>query len=317
MGVEPQHPVSDNLEADPADLGRFAPRAAIVNRRQSKKPARLRAIFRALGDRPKSNRVKIIPKPNRRRHDEHPCVRQVESNFYRFGNPPRESASARLGIRAFDALVKKISSEPQSSALRIELAFLAGYLTTVAAGGAASLGLASNVAHSAPEISGWAYLIGGLGERVTWSGGFSGLGRIVARELMRAFRLDVPPSADFAADEAHVLVDKQLTVPLVHLQVKQNRIVTAALFPGVNLQVPLAEQPPEPRRQTDDKRVNQPVASPHISAAEEAFQVIANMLAPMILDRIRGQLPATSRERNSKGKWPKGSQRKLPLAGDE
>jgi hypothetical protein len=81
MRVEPQHPVSDNLEPNPADLGRFAPRSAIVDRRQSEKPARLRTIFRAFRDSPKSYRIKIIPKPNRCRHDEHPRVRHVESNF--------------------------------------------------------------------------------------------------------------------------------------------------------------------------------------------------------------------------------------------
>lgn len=52
MRVEPQHPVSDNLEPDPADLSRFAPRPAIVDRRQSEKPARLRTIFRASHDSP-------------------------------------------------------------------------------------------------------------------------------------------------------------------------------------------------------------------------------------------------------------------------
>jgi hypothetical protein len=34
-GVEPQLPVSDNLESDPADLGGFTSRPAIVDRRQS------------------------------------------------------------------------------------------------------------------------------------------------------------------------------------------------------------------------------------------------------------------------------------------
>jgi hypothetical protein len=81
MGVEPQHPVPHNLEPDPAELGRFTPCTAMVNRRQSEKPARLRRIFRAFRERPNSNRVKIIPNPDRCRHDEYPCVRQDESNF--------------------------------------------------------------------------------------------------------------------------------------------------------------------------------------------------------------------------------------------
>jgi hypothetical protein len=226
-------------------------------------------------------------------------------------------ASPEDRLKAFDILVERIGEERSSSALRVELAFLAGYLTTVAAGGAASLDLASKVTHIAPEVSGWAYLIGGLGERVTWSGGFSGLGRLVARELLRPFRLDDPPSADFAADEADVLVDKQLVDPLVHLQLKQSRIATAAIFPGVNLQVPFAEQTVEPRHQLDNKQATPPITSARASAAEDALQAFANALAPLILDRVRDQLPLVSRERGSKGKWPKASQRKLPLAGDE
>jgi hypothetical protein len=50
--IERQHPVSNNLEPDPANLGRFAPCATIVDRRQSEKPPRLRPVFRAFRDSP-------------------------------------------------------------------------------------------------------------------------------------------------------------------------------------------------------------------------------------------------------------------------
>ena len=49
VGVETQHPVANDLEADPADLRRLGARGAIVDRRQGEKPARLRTVLRSLG----------------------------------------------------------------------------------------------------------------------------------------------------------------------------------------------------------------------------------------------------------------------------
>jgi hypothetical protein len=226
-------------------------------------------------------------------------------------------ASPEERLKAFDTLVRIINEQRTAPELRVELTFLAGYLTTVAAGGSASLGLASKVSQSAPEIVGWAFLIGGLDEQITWSSGFDGLGRLVVRELMRSFRLDDATSADVSADEAHVLVDKQLVDPLVHLQLKQTRIASVALFPGVNVQVPFTEHVQEPRRSVDSKRSNQPAAAPRASAAEEALQAIANLLAPMILDKLQDVPSSLSRERDTRTRWSKRSQRKLPLDEDE
>ena len=142
------------------------------------------------------------------------------------------TASAEERLRNFDALVEVLSGVKPASERTVDIAFLAGYLATVAAGGSSSLGLASDVAQILPEVSAWAYVIGGLGERVTWTGGFDGLGRLVAREIMRPFWLEDAPTADFSADEAKVLVDRALSDPLVHLQIKQSRAVTVSLYPG-------------------------------------------------------------------------------------
>ena len=146
-------------------------------------------------------------------------------------------------VQEFDKLLHGLdnASRDQNAQRRIGLAFRAGYLATVAAGGAASLSLAEAVADRWPDITGWACVLGGVGERVIWTSSFDGLGRLVARELLRPLRLDESPTADFALDEAQVLVDSQLSDPLVHLRLKQSRAATVALLPGVNVAFPIME----------------------------------------------------------------------------
>jgi hypothetical protein len=154
-----------------------------------------------------------------------------------------------LRVREFDKLIAALNTNSKSESLlsRHALAMLAGYLSTVAAGGAPSLALAEPHAARWPEITAWAYVVGSAGQRVVWTSSFDGLGRLIVRELMRSFRLDEGPSCDFSLDEAIVLFDGQLSDPFVHLRIKQSRIATVSLNPGVNMPVSLAEQSAESR----------------------------------------------------------------------
>ena len=145
-------------------------------------------------------------------------------------------------LKLFDELVTTFKeTDAHDSPRRNALALVVGYLATVAAGGAASLALVESDAAKWPELTGWAYLVGGIGERITWTSGFDGLGRLVARELQRRLRIDEPPTCDFALDEALVLSDAHLKEPLVHLKIKQARVLTVALYPGVNVAIPLGD----------------------------------------------------------------------------
>lgn len=141
-------------------------------------------------------------------------------------------------LKIFDHLVNSLAPSVYQSPLRRNaLALLAGYLSTVAAGGTPTLSLAENNARRLPEITGWAYVVGGIGEKVLWTSSFEGLGRFVARELTRPLSLEEPPTCDFALDEASVLIDPKLVDPLVHLRLKYGRIATIALLPGVNIPI--------------------------------------------------------------------------------
>ena len=159
-------------------------------------------------------------------------------------------------LRVFDKLVEALD-KPDAAREKLRhnaLGLLAGYLATVAAGGSPSLSLVEGHASRWPEITAWAYLTGGLGEKVVWTSSFDGLGRLVARELLRPLRLDDPPTCDFALDEAAVLVDAELTDPLVHLKVKQARLLTVALLPGVNVSIPISDSSVQSASKADTNR---------------------------------------------------------------
>ncbi|WP_348596611.1 hypothetical protein [Phyllobacterium sp. SB3] len=184
-------------------------------------------------------------------------------------------------VNAFDQVINELRFSNLGTERSNVLAFVAGYIATIAAGGAPSIGLAEHVSRDFPAVLAWAYVIGGIGEQITWTSSFSGLGRLVSRELLRPLHLNEPPSCDFSIDEAVHLVDKQLSDPLVHLKIKQQRQLSIALFPGVNLTVPLSEQNEvSSGQQTTAMRPEQKVGD---------FAALVNVLWPSILDKIRSE----------------------------
>jgi hypothetical protein len=168
-----------------------------------------------------------------------PLIRTVPE-IWAFDRLQEMAPEARLKL--FDELVVRIKeTDPRALARRNALALATGYLATVAAGGSTSLALVEDCADQLPELTGWAYLIGGIGEGITWTSGFDGLGRLIARELHRPLRLEEPPTCDFALDEATVLADGELKEPLVHLKIKQAKVISVSIFPGVNIAIPIVD----------------------------------------------------------------------------
>jgi hypothetical protein len=229
-------------------------------------------------------------------------------------------------VQEFDILMKCLDdpSLDRNPPRRIGLAFLAGYLATVAAGGVPSLALAEAAAVRWPDITAWAYVIGGVGERVIWTSSFDGLGRLVARELMRPLRLDESPTSDLALDEAQVLVDPQLSDPLVHLRLKQSRVVTVALLPGVNVAVPIVEAGvQEPARaevvrhgaQGDQRSSLRGGADPIAVFAEALWPYLRARLERSITERQMANPTYRGREKppSSRGRQKGPSQSGLPL----
>jgi hypothetical protein len=225
-----------------------------------------------------------------------------------------------LRLQVFDRLVGGLATADgvRDSVRRCALALLAGYLTTIAAGGAPSLSLAESTVARWPDITAWAYVVGGIGERVTWTSSFDGLGRLVAREMMRPFRLDEAPTCDCALDEALVLVDPALRNPLVHLRIKQGRVATVALLPGVNVAVAIGEavaqeggKPGTPRQD------HQAEAAGAGHSAGDPLAVLAEALWPYLRRRVEDSaMSSRSREWESRANRDRrrpGPQTRLPL----
>ncbi|QKK22794.1 hypothetical protein [Rhizobium hidalgonense] len=208
-------------------------------------------------------------------------------------------------VHLFDHLIRELRSSGKAGERRELLAFAAAYVATVAAGGTPSLGLAEQVSNDWPEVLAWAYVIGGIGERITWTSSFAGLGRLIWRELTRPLYLDEPPTCDFAFDEAMYLVDRQLSDPLVHLKVKQQRLLSVALYPGVNISVPL----PEAVEQASN--LNRAGTPPRSS--RELDQLV-DALWPLIEDRLGAEgYTSTGQSGRGNAARKKAGQPRLPL----
>ncbi len=224
-------------------------------------------------------------------------------------------------LRVFDGLVEGLSKQEtgHETLRQTALGLLAGYLATIAAGGAPSLTLAEGHASRWPEITAWAYLTGGLGEKVVWTSSFDGLGRLVARELLRPLRLDEPPTCDFAFDEAIVLADGKLADPLVHLKVKQARLLTVEILPGVNVSIPIGESGAQDAPKPETSRF---ARAPEVSA-RDPLAVLADAMWPHIRRRLddyfgEGQHRGYSDQEDenaqrSRGRRKSGNQPGLPL----
>lgn len=226
------------------------------------------------------------------------------------------SRPAEIRVKEFDRLIDELEgTSSRDDPQRNQLFFLAGFLATVAAGGSPSLSLAEKLASRYPQITAWAYVIGGIGEEVTWTSAFDGLGRLVAREMKRPLRLDDSPTCDFSLSEAAVLIDRALQDPLVHLRIKQLRVLTVGIFPGVNIAIPLNDA-------NYDARTKNASPSKHdFSRMQDinAMQFLARTLAPYLLDEISALAPQTSSttKRSSRSRTGRNYGGRLPLDDDE
>ena len=219
--------------------------------------------------------------------------------------------TAERRLELFDKFMSCLidTDERKEPIRRASLPLIAGYLATVAAGGTPSLSLAEKLSSRWPEVAAWSYVLGGLGESVVWSSGFDGLGRLVARDLMRPFHLDESPICDFSLDEGQTLLDTKLSDPLVHLRLKQARLVSVSLMPGVNVLVPLRDataiDTKKPR-----SRQSQPRTAPEMPPIAE--QDFVDRLADAIVRRLENRTFSESKAKKSrqrKSKKKRSSQR--------
>jgi hypothetical protein len=103
--VELHHPVANDLQRHPADLGRLGPCGALIDRRQSQKPSSLRAVLGPPRGGPRLLRIKVSPK--RYRHGEPPAFAMLNHCVADSKSSP-ESWSPGLGNKVKHALINKV-----------------------------------------------------------------------------------------------------------------------------------------------------------------------------------------------------------------
>jgi hypothetical protein len=97
--VEAHHPIPDDLEPHAADPRGLRSARAVVDRRQSQQPSRLRRVPARPCQTAQIVSSMIRPQDNRLPHREPPSVLHGESRHANLRNPLRESASPGAGIR--------------------------------------------------------------------------------------------------------------------------------------------------------------------------------------------------------------------------
>src|SRR5215218_242394 len=122
MRIEPQHPVPDRLQTDPADAGCLRARAAVVDLRKCQQTTPLGSALRRPGQPAKPCRIIVPACCNPRSHGESP-VRHIRFPLTSFAQDLNEPARPRLGIRrlltspcasASPGLITFVNSTPHS-----------------------------------------------------------------------------------------------------------------------------------------------------------------------------------------------------------
>jgi hypothetical protein len=96
LGVEPHHPIANDLPRHAADPGRLDPLGAIINRRKIKKPTRLSPILRLSRNGAQARSIKISPKQRSAWRTSFVRNVKIRSNPIRESRP--ESLSPGAGI---------------------------------------------------------------------------------------------------------------------------------------------------------------------------------------------------------------------------
>lgn len=100
LGVEPDHPVADDLQANARQARGIASPRTAVNLSQSKQTTNLRAVPAPFRQSPQPRATKVIAKSIRWSHPDPPfSVRSIESEISPLGNLQNESRAGSVGMR--------------------------------------------------------------------------------------------------------------------------------------------------------------------------------------------------------------------------
>ncbi|KEQ10849.1 hypothetical protein [Pseudorhizobium pelagicum] len=170
--------------------------------------------------------------------------------------------------------------------------FVAGYVISRIGGAERDFRLAQDFKNR-EEVLAWAAIAGGLGVETFWTNAFEGLGRLVAKELLRPLSLDEFPDADISLDEIRHLEATNGKLPF---RTTSRNSAIVALQPGVNVTVALID--------TDRSSTR---TLPHTQKDSSQPQMLLDFSPAQIEGLVERLLPLLERRLNTTAKSGKYS----------
>lgn len=183
-------------------------------------------------------------------------------------------------------------------------AFGAGYVISRIGSAERDLRLADTFEAGKSAVLSWAMVAGSLGATTFWTDAFGGLGRFVARELVRPLHLLDPPTCDISYDEVRLFDEKSSRLKL---RSANRNALAVSMLPGVTMHFGVGEPDRSAFRPSETAR------DPRLSLAgvshmsDDQLEALAARLAPYLRPLLEINQKAASRNRKA------GSSLRLPF----
>jgi hypothetical protein len=171
--------------------------------------------------------------------------------------------------------------------------FAAGYVLSGVGGAERDLRLAEAFGPLGADVLAWAATIGSLGATAYWTDAFGGLGRLVARELLRPLHTSDPPTADIAFDELKV-IESQKPRSGRAFRPSSRSIAAVGLKPGIVVQIGIADDDRSRAGSVDSTAATRQADSKLGALGPEALHGIADQLRPYVRELVAQEMDKAS-----------------------
>ncbi|SCW34231.1 hypothetical protein SAMN05660859_0694 [Ancylobacter rudongensis] len=183
-------------------------------------------------------------------------------------------------------------------------AFGAGYVISRIGSAERDLRLADAFDAGRSSVLSWAMVAGSLGARTFWTDAFGGLGRFVARELIRPHYLLDPPTCDISYDEVRLFDEKSSRM---RLRSANRNALAVSMLPGVTMHFGVGDLDRSMSRSPDIAQDAHQGLSGVPYVPDEQLEALAARLAPHLRHLFEVNQKTTSKNRKA------GSSLRLPF----
>ncbi|MBN8937927.1 MAG: hypothetical protein J0H01_00475 [Rhizobiales bacterium] len=183
-------------------------------------------------------------------------------------------------------------------------AFGAGYVISRIGSAERDLRLADSFDEGKSAILSWAMVAGSLGATTYWTDAFGGLGRFVARELIRPLHLLDPPTCDISYDEVRLFDEKNSRL---RLRSANRNAVAVSMLPGVTMHFGVGEPDRSAPRPAETARDPQLDLGGVSNLSDDQIEALAGRLAPHLRRHLEINQKTMSKNRKA------GSSLRLPF----